>query len=49
LFHRLQQGQDFEIDQDVVHRALMLGVDTARNGQGGAWAVPILQRSAAWG
>jgi hypothetical protein len=43
-FIRLQRGQDFEIDKDVVYRAFLLNVDAARNAEGSTWAVPIIQR-----
>jgi hypothetical protein len=43
-FIRLERGDDFEIDKDVVYRAFVLDVDAARNADESAWAVPIIQR-----
>jgi hypothetical protein len=43
-FIRIERGEDFEIDKDVVYRAFVLDVDAARNADGSAWAVPIIQR-----
>jgi hypothetical protein len=43
-FIRLERGgKVFEIDKDVVYRAFLLDVDAARNADGSAWAVPIVQ------
>jgi hypothetical protein len=42
-FIRLERGEDFEIDKDVVYRAFILDFDAARNARGTAWAVPIIQ------
>jgi hypothetical protein len=42
-FIRLERGEDFEIDKDVVYRAFILDVEAARNADGRVWAAPIIQ------